>query len=259
MTRFSVWDDRLVTTPKYRELADMLLARFAHAPVGSSTPSERQLAEETGVSRMTARRAIDELVREGLLKREVGRGTFVARPTVSVPLQLTSFTEDMRARGYVPSSRLLRLATIPATEQVAAVMDVTVGSEVVLLSRLRLADGMPMAIERSHLRADLFPGLDRYDFAEDSLYRVLVEEFGVRFEAGEQVIRAGIVRDSDAETLSLEPGDAVLELVRTSVSRGDVVEWTTSTYPASRFELSARIAPVTVQESVPRSALRVRG
>jgi GntR family transcriptional regulator len=259
MTRFSVWDDRLVTTPKYRELADMLLARFAHAPVGSSTPSERQLAEETGVSRMTARRAIDELVREGLLKREVGRGTFVARPTVSVPLQLTSFTEDMRARGYVPSSRLLRLATIPATEQVAAVMDVTVGSDVVLLSRLRLADGMPMAIERSHLRADLFPGLDRYDFAEDSLYRVLVEEYGVRFEAGEQVIRAGIVRDSDAETLSLEPGDAVLELVRTSVSRGDVVEWTTSTYPASRFELSARIAPVTVQESVPRSALRVRG
>jgi GntR family transcriptional regulator len=254
-----VWEDRRVTAPKYREIADQLVSRFAHAPVGSSTPSERQLAEETGVSRMTARRAIDELVREGLLTREVGRGTFVARPTVSVPLQLTSFSEDMLARGYVPSSRLLRLATIPATEQVAAVMRVPVASDVVQLSRLRLADGMPMAIERSHLRGDLFPGLDRFDFTVESLYRVLIEEYGVRFEAGEQVIRAGIVRDSDADTLSIEHGDPVLELVRTSVSRGDVVEWTTSTYPASRFELSARIAPVTVQESVPRSALRVRG
>lgn len=247
-----------MTAPKYRELADMLVARFAHAPVGSSTPSERQLAEETGVSRMTARRAIDELVREGLLTREVGRGTFVARPAVSVPLQLTSFTEDMRARGYAPSSRLLHLGGIPATEQVAAVLRIPVGAEVVLLSRLRLADGMPMAIERSHLRADLFPGLDRYDFGSESLYRVLTEEYGVRFEAGEQVIRAGIVRDADADTLSIPHGDPVLELVRTSVSRGSVVEWTTSTYPASRFELSAKIAPVTVQGSVPRSALRVR-
>jgi GntR family transcriptional regulator len=247
-----------MSTPKYREIADMLLARVAHAPIGSSTPSERQLAEEAGVSRMTARRAIDELVREGRLTREVGRGTFVARPAVSVPLQLTSFTEDMRARGYVPSSRLLRLAVIPATDEVAGVMGIAAGSEIALLSRLRLADGMPMAIERSHLRGDLFPGLDRYDFAVDSLYRVLVEEYGVRFEAGEQVIRAGIVRDADADTLRIAHGDPVLELVRTSVSRGTVVEWTTSTYPASQFELSARIAPVTVQESAPRSALRVR-
>jgi GntR family transcriptional regulator len=249
----------VVTAPKYRELADMLLARFAHAPVGSATPSERQLAEETGVSRMTARRAIDELVRQGRLTREVGRGTFVARPAVNVPLQLTSFSEDMRARGYVPSSRLLRLARIPATEQVASVMQIAAGSEVLLLARLRLADGMPMAIERSHLRGDLFPGIDRYDFGADSLYRVLMEEYQVRFDAGDQVIRAGIVRDTDAEILSIPQGDPVLELVRTSISRGTVIEWTTSTYPASRFELSAQISPVTVQGSVPRSALRVRG
>ncbi|WOF22555.1 GntR family transcriptional regulator [Microbacterium betulae] len=247
-----------MTAPKYRELADMLRKRIAQSPIGTSTPSERQLAEDTGVSRMTARRAIDELVKEGLLTREVGRGTFVARPTVSVPLQLTSFTEDMRARGHVPSSRLLHLGDVPANEQVATVFSIEVGAPVMLLSRLRMADGVPMAIERSHLRTDVFPGLDRYDFAEESLYRVLIEDYGVRFEAGEQVIRAGIVRDADAESLRVSKGAAVLELVRVSVSRGSVVEWTTSTYPASRFELSARIAPVTVQGSVPRSALRAR-
>ena len=248
-----------MTAPKYREIVELLRERLATAPIGSSMPSERRLADETGVSRMTARRAIDELVRAGLLTREVGRGTFTAQPAVSMPLQLTSFTEDMRARGYESSSRVLHMGVIPADEQVAEIFGTEVSADVILLARLRLADGAPMVIERSHLRADAFPGLDGYDFASESLYRVLAEDYGVRFEAGEQVIRAGIVRDGDAQTLSIPQGAPVLELVRTSISRGDVVEWTTSTYPASRFELSARIAPVTVQGSVPRSALRVRG
>lgn len=249
-----------MTVPKYRALADELREQTAQAAIGSSMPSERQLADDTGVSRMTARRAIDELVREGLLTREVGRGTFVARPTVNVPLQLTSFTDDMRARGHMASSRVLHYGRVPADAPAAAVLGLDAGTQIVLLSRLRLADGVPMAIERSHLRLDLFPGLDSgYDFGTESLYRVLTEHYGVRFEAGEQVIRAGIVRDADAETLSILPGAPVLELVRTSVSQGDVIEWTTSTYPASRFELSAQIAPVTVRGSVLRSALRVRG
>lgn len=248
-----------MTGPKYRELVEMLRHRMAKAPVGSPMPSERRLAEETGVSRMTARRAIDELVRAGLLTREVGRGTFVAQPEVSMPLQLTGFTEDMRARGYEPSSRVLHMGMVPADEQVAQIFGIEVGADLLLLARLRLADGAPMVIERSHLRADAFPGLQRYDFRSESLYRVLVEDYGVRFDAGEQVIRAGIVGDGDAETLSILSGAPVLELVRTSISHGDVVEWATSTYPASRFELSARIAPVTAQGSDSRSALRVRG
>ncbi len=246
-----------MTVPKYRELAEAIRAEIARAPVGTPTASERQLAEETGVSRMTARRAIDELVREGLLTREVGRGTFVARPVVSVPLQLTSFTEDMRARGYEPSSVVLSVGVATADDQAAGVFGS--GVEVMTLSRLRLADGVPIAIERSHVRAGAFPGIDRIDFSHESLYRVLTEDYGVRFDAGEQVIRAAIARPADAETLRIPTGSPVLELVRTSVSRGSVIEWTTSTYPGSRFELSAQIAPVTVPGSAQRSALRVRG
>lgn len=237
----------------------MLMQQIAGAPVGTPTRSERQLADETGVSRMTARRAIDELVRQGLLVREVGRGTFVARRAVSVPLQLTSFTDDMRARGHEPSSRVLGFADVPADEAAAAVFGMAVGEPMIVLSRLRLADGIPMAIERSHLRATAFAGLHDHDFSHDSLYRVLTEVYGVFFDAGEQVIRAGIVPDADAATLGVAPGAPVLELIRTSESQGQVVEWTTSTYPAARFELSARIAPLTAPGSAPRSALRVRG
>ncbi|RWZ52400.1 GntR family transcriptional regulator [Labedella phragmitis] len=247
-----------MTVPKYRELAEAIRAEIARAPVGSPTTSERQLAEDTGVSRMTARRAIDELVREGLLTREVGRGTFVARPVVSVPLQLTSFTEDMLARGYTPSSTVLHAGLVPADENVASIFRLDPGADVMLLTRLRLADGVPIAIERSHIRARLFPGIEDIDFAHESLYRVLIEDYGVRFEAGEQVIRAAIARTADADTLDIAHGSPVLELVRTSVSHGEVIEWTTSTYPGSRFELSARIAPVTVQGSAPQSALRAR-
>lgn len=247
-----------MTSPKYRELADRILREIAGAPVGTPTLSERQLAEETGVSRMTARRAIDELVRQGLLTREVGRGTFVARRMVTVPLQLTSFTDDMRARGHEPSSRVLGFETTPADDQAAAVFGIAPGETMIVLSRLRLADGIPMAIERSHLRGAAFPGLDSYDFARDSLYSVLTERYGVLFDAGEQVIRAGIVHDEDAAMLEVPVGAPVLELIRTSESHGRVVEWTTSAYPAARLELSARIAPVTAPGSEPRSALRVR-
>ncbi|GLJ79970.1 GntR family transcriptional regulator [Microbacterium imperiale] len=248
-----------MTAPKYRELADMLLERIGSSAIGAPVPSERQLADETGVSRMTARRAIDELVRQGLLTREVGRGTFVSRPAVSMPLQLTSFTEDMRARGHEPSSTVLRLETVAADAAEAAIFGMAPGDPVLVLVRLRLADGTPMAIERTHLRADAFPGLERYDFAADSLYRVLLEEYDVRFDAGEQVIRAGIVHDDDAATLRLAAGAPVLELIRTSESQGVVVERTVSTYSAARFELSAQLAPITARGSAPRSALRVRG
>ncbi|RMI12527.1 GntR family transcriptional regulator [Cellulomonas triticagri] len=247
-----------MTAPKYRELAEQLREQYAQAPVGTPTPSERQLADDTGVSRMTARRAIDELVRSGLLTRAVGRGTFVTQPAMSVPLRLTSFTEDMRARGHVPSSRVLGLEVVRADERVAGVFGTVVGARVTLLSRLRLADDVPMAIERSHLRTDAFPGIERHDFGVESLYRVLAEEYGVRFEAGEQVIRAGLVRDEDTTTLAVAPGSPVLELARTTVAHGSVVEWTVSTYPASRFELSAQIAPLTAPGPAPRSALRAR-
>lgn len=258
--RPAAWcQDRSVTVPKYRELADMLRDRIAQAPIGSPTPSERELAEETGVSRMTARRAIDELVRAGLLTRAVGRGTFVARPSVGVPLRLTSFTDDMVARGHVPSSRVLEARRIPADESIAGIFRGAPGEPVFLLSRLRLADGVPMAIEHSHLRADRLPGIEGHDFAHESLYRVLLDEYGVRFDAGEQVIRAAIARPADAVTLQIPPDSAVLEFVRTTVADGEVIEWTTSIYPGARFELSAQIAPVTAQGSAPRSALRVRG
>lgn len=243
--------------PKYQRLVDHLRSVIADLPVGAAVPSERALADDSGVSRMTARKALDALEREGLLRREVGRGTFVSRPAVSLPLMLTSFTEDMRARGLEPSSQLLDSALLAADAELAAVFEVPIGEPLVRIDRLRLADGSPFAIERTTLLASAVPGILEADLASGSLYDVLDREHGIRFDAGHQSIRAALARPDDAAVLALGPGEAVLELVRTSIVGGVVVEHTVSTYPGDRFELSASIAPITADGSA-RSALRAR-
>lgn len=207
---------------------------------------------------MTARRALDELTREGRLVREVGRGSFVARPAVNLPLHLTGFTEDMASRGFTASSRVLRLAEECADAVTAEHLGLAEGSPVIRLDRVRLADDRPMAIERTTLDASMVPGLAEVDFAEGSLYGELETRYGVLFDAGEQTIRAAVVRPEDAAELGIDAGSAVLEFVRVSGCGGRLIERTVSTYPGDRFELSARIAPVTAQESGGRSALRAR-
>lgn len=243
---------------KFRALVEQLRAQIEALPVGSSVPSERALAAASGVSRMTARRALDELTREGRLVREVGRGSFVARPAVNLPLHLTGFSEDMAARGITASSRVLQLAEGPADAVTAEALGLDEGAAVVRLDRVRLADGRPMAIERTALDASVVPGLAEVDFSARSLYSVLESRYDVRFDAGQQTIRAGIIRPEDAAELGVEHGSAALEFVRVSGRGGQAIERTVSTYPGDRFELSAQIAPVTAQESGGRSALRVR-
>ncbi|MCH1881646.1 GntR family transcriptional regulator [Agrococcus sp. ARC_14] len=245
--------------PKYRGLVERLHRLIDALPIGAAVPSERQLADDEGVSRMTARRALAVLEREGRLVRQVGRGSFVARPAVSLPLQLTSFSDDMRARGLVPSSRVL-LAEVATDGEAAAALGIGAAEPVVRLDRLRLADGLPMAIERSRLVADAVPGLlERFDPATESLYRVLDERFGLRFDSGEQTIRAAIVRETDVAALAMQPGEAVIEFVRDSVVAGRTIEHTLSIYPADRFELRAGIVPVRARGSGLPSALRPRG
>lgn len=245
--------------PKYRRLVERLRHLTDTLPVGSLVPSERQLADEEGVSRMTARRALGVLEREGRLLREVGRGSFVARPAVSLPLRLTSFSDDMRARGLAPGSRVLH-AEVAVDPDAALALGVDARTPLVRLDRLRLADGRPMAIERARLVAAAVPGLlEAFDPQTGSLYRALDEHYGLRFDAGEQTIRAAIVQAADVEALAMQQGGAVIEFVRHSSAAGRVIEHTVSTYPADRFELRAEIVPVRARGSALPSALRPRG
>ena len=145
---------------KYVVVREHLLALIAQGlKPGAPMPSERELCELFGVSRMTVRQAVDTLVVDGVLKRHQGKGTFVASPKVDLQLRLTSFTEEMRRRGMIPGAVFLIAATAPASPVVAEALELDDGAPVHHLRRLLTADSTPMAIEENWIPARLLPRL----------------------------------------------------------------------------------------------------
>src|SRR6478609_192359 len=125
---------------KQEETRERVLDLMEALTVGETIPSERQLTNHLGVSRLTVRAALDELVRDGYLERRHGSGTYVTEPKIAQPLSLTSFSDDMRRRGMVPGSRTLELTTTPAGARLARRLQVAPSEQLVRIKRLRLAD-----------------------------------------------------------------------------------------------------------------------
>jgi len=174
---------------KQRETRERVLELIESLSVGDAIPSERQLGVDLGVSRLTARAALDDLVREGYLVRRRGAGTFVAEPKVPKGgIDITSFSEDMRARGLTPASRTIELRSIPAGARLGRILHVSPSEPVVAAKRLRLADGAPMAIELLHVRSSLVPGLTAEDLEESSFYELLVNRFDLAIVGGTQTV-----------------------------------------------------------------------
>jgi GntR family transcriptional regulator len=235
----SIGIDHRSPVPKYSQLREILLDLVeTELDADQSIPSERELSSRFGLSRMTVRQAVDHLVSEGRLYRVQGKGTFVARPKIEMPLRLTSFTEDMRARGLEPGSRDLDRRTDGASAHLARMLNIAPGERVHVIERLRTADGIPMAVERSHVPEAVAPGLADESLAGRSLYDVLASTYGVLLDRGEQTIEAGIADPTDAALLHLPAGAAaVLLLQRRSFAGDRPAEFVVSTYRADRYQL----------------------
>jgi len=146
--------DKTTAIPIYYQLKEWLRAEIAKGAwkPGDLIPSERDLSEQFGISRMTVRQALNELREEGLLRREQGRGTYVAEPKIEQRLtRLSGFTEDMKRRGLRSETRVLRQMWVEAPVPVSRALRISAGKQVVLLERLRMAEQEPMAIESCYL------------------------------------------------------------------------------------------------------------
>jgi GntR family transcriptional regulator len=213
----------------------------ANLRVGDPVPSERELADSLDVSRMTARRALAALMDEGRVERTVGRGTFVSAPRIRMPIRLSSFTEDMRLRGFTPGAHTLSFTTSAPEGEAAAVLALRGGEQAHVIRRLRTADGVPMAIETVTLSAAVAPDLTADDLEDGSLYTLLRERRGIVFDGGEETVRARNATSEEAHLLHVPAHAAVLHLTRTSTWRGRPVEYTVSSYRGDRYELSTAI------------------
>src|SRR5436305_14934192 len=158
---------------KQRETRERVLELIESLNAGDAIPSERQLGIDLGVSRLTVRAALDELVREGYLLRRRGAGTFVNEPKVAKGLTISSFSDDMRERGMMPASQTLDLSVVAAGARLGRTLHLSPSEPVVAVKRLRLADGEPMAIELLHVRQSLVPGLTAADLEDNSFYDLL--------------------------------------------------------------------------------------
>jgi GntR family transcriptional regulator len=235
-------EDGVARVPKYYRLKRHLLEMTETLAPGSPVPPERTLALEFDTSRTTVRQALQELVVEGRLERIQGKGTFVAKPKVAQALQLTSYTEDMRAQGLEPTSRLLDMGYITADDDLADRLDIRPGGRVLRIERLRLANGEPMAIETTHLSARRFPGLRKQLQRYTSLYAALGEVYGVHLAEAEETIETALATPREAGLLGTDVGLPLLLLCRHSLDTdGTPVEWVKSVYRGDRYKFVARL------------------
>ncbi len=207
---------------------------------GEMMPSEWELVEFYGVSRLTVRRALDELVRQNWLERKHGVGTFVRQPTTaSIAASKLSFTEQMRSIGRKPSSQLISKRTIPATAKIARFLRIQAGESIVEITRVRLADDEPILLETCCLSSERFPSLANYSWSEnESLYKILSEEHSVIVTGLDHTLKPVLLTETEAHYLQAKSGTpAILSEIVAFTKNGTPVEyvWSVSNGDKSEF------------------------
>lgn len=239
-------------TARYTEIEEWLRRLCATRPPGSGLPSEVEVAEQFGVSRMTARKAFQNLVHAGLIARRKGAGSFVLPAPLHRPEGvLRSFTQDMVARGLTPSSRLVR-GDVGAAPEAAAALGLRPADWVVTIERVRYADDVAVALERTVLPGDFAPVLQA-DLEQGSLHRALAD-LGRQMGRASGYVTARLATNDEAHLLGVELPAALLVESRTITdTTGRIIENTQSAYVGSRWviDTGSFVAPVTPSQTEP--------
>jgi GntR family transcriptional regulator len=227
--------------PHYRHIEQALRERIATLRPGARLPSDAELCAEFGVSRMTARHAMQRLAEDGLIARWPGRGSFVAEPPAYRRAnRLMTFSQEMRRAGRVPSSRVLSRSIRPSTAAESASLGIPPRQPVVSLRRVRLADGEPIALESAVLIGAAADAVMNADLAGGSLHEAL-SRAGFVLRRGTGIVSAAAATSEDARLLSVRTGDPLLVERRVITDQhGRRIEATESRYLADRYGLGVQ-------------------
>ncbi len=234
--------DKRLPTPAYLQLHAHLVDAIETGawPAGQALPSERDLAAALGLSRMTVRRAFEEVVRDGLVEQRRGSGTYVrSRRLEQTVDRVVGFTDEARLLGFTPGSRLLEVAEVAAESEVAAALGCAEGTTVRRISRVRTADDAPLALQIAYLRPSMralgAADLERFQ----SLYAAVEALFGVAPQRARQTITARLPSRSERRLLEIGRFDPVLALERVTFDADDApFEYVRSAYRGDRYSLA---------------------
>lgn len=229
------------STPKHQQLREILeeICTTSLHP-GDMLPGERILEETYGVSRITVRRAIGDLVASGMLRRARGKGTFVAHSPLVTKLNLSSFSKEMASQNLAASSKILASAWTAPPAPIAQFFDTAPDVAHTHLRRLRLGSGEPVCIEDSWYNSRFAPDLLEND-VYNSVYEILEKHYAVPITRAEQIVTAVAATPEEAKLLDVPAATPLLKVTRQASSEGRPVEWSTSWYRTDRFALRTEV------------------
>lgn len=237
--------DKALPVPLYHQLKTVLLEKMLQGDwkTNDRLPTEDELGAQFGVSKATVRQALRDLAHSGHVRREQGRGTFVAEQRVQFgPRQLSSFTEEMRTVGLHSESRVLERAVVPAEAEVANKLQIAEDAEVFRLRRLRLAGGEPMGLQTVYIPSAAAPRLMDVDFESASLYETLEHRYGLVLDHAAQTHFAMAVSQPDAVLLGVPAGSPALGGERVTFLRGGrPLEVTQSVMRGDRYQIQLKL------------------
>jgi GntR family transcriptional regulator len=237
--------DRTAVTPLYHQLKEILVGeiRSGRLKPSDQLPPEDQIAASYGVSMITVRRSLIDMAVAGYIRRERGRGTFVAHGRLEKgPHELTSFRDEMTRRGLTPGSVVLTQKIIQADGNLVKQLNVEESAEIFCLRRLRLGDGEPLALQTAHIPLQFAPGIMDEDFERGSLYGILEEHFGMTPERAREVHSAAPITGDDAKMLEVPEGSVGLAGKRwTFLENGQTLEFVTSIARGDRYEIALEL------------------
>ncbi len=208
--------DRTSYVPFYIQVMDALKEYMEQVEVkaGERLPGEPELCRMFDVSRTVIRQALKELEYEGLIKREKGRGTFVAEPKIGESLfqELTGFYQDMEAKGHRSGSKVLKQEIVPASAKVAKHLEIKPETQVIQIDRLRYIEGEPIVLVTAYLPYELYPRLLDADLAQQSLYAFLEREYKIQITRSHRSFEAVPANEYEAELLQVQKGAPLIML-----------------------------------------------